>query len=228
MTVRVGTKFHSVLADSNAKWEVIGSRGGGAWDCVVTEDNVDYVGTRKVFGTEEIAAAVAFDKALRRYVKTSDSWWDQRTVGETLHYHNGFGEYVRGIVVNRDGQKKLMPTALVGKWSSRDLPCRRDDGTVTYGYHVKKIRFPDGDSSWQPSTSCIWEHPDFSPPAAVHRGDPTTMPEIDLSDPPAFEGPAADKAKHLQLSRVITETLSAGRDDPYAALIAVKEMLAAL
>ena len=224
MAVRVGTKFRSSYKDSNPEWKVIGSRGKGAWDCVITEESLDWAGARKVFGTEEIERSLAFDRAFSRMVSSADKWWSERKLGEVLHYHNGFGEYVRGVVINSNGINKLLPTAMVGNWPSRDLPRRNEDGSVTYGYHVKKVRFPDGNSAWQPNTGCIWEHESFVGNPRFNT-DPTTMPEIDLSDPPMFIGEAAVKARLLQMGKEITEIIAANRETPAVGMDKVAEFI---
>lgn len=224
-TVKVGTTFRSIIGDCDAEWRVVGERGWGAYNCVVTDETPEYSGTYRAFGVEEIENAVAYSDAIKRMFDDNDTWWNDRRLGETIHYHNGFGEYVRGIVVKKAGKKTFMPMALVGNWNSRDLPRRKENGEVVYGHHAAKIRFPSHNSCWRPSTTCIFEHPEF---VGDRNNDPTVMTEIDLSDPPKLTGHAAEKAKFHQLLDTVADTLSAGRDDPHKTLLAVKEMLASL
>lgn len=108
----------------------------------------------------DIRAEVERSERLAALFAAKDSWWDEQPDGTILHYHNGFGEWVRGEVENG----KLRPTALVGdKWN-------RGHGN----YHARKIE--EGNGAWRPDTGNVFEHPDFRRSDA---GDPTTMAVID-------------------------------------------------
>lgn len=67
----------------------------------------------------------------------TDDWWAQRQVGETVHYHNGFGQYIRGTIIVEGGEKKMLPTAMVGNWKQHDICTRAADSSVHYSYHAK-------------------------------------------------------------------------------------------
>ncbi len=121
-----------------------------------------------------------------------DDWWNRQTVAATVHYSNGFGQYVRGVIVIQNGEKKMRPIALVGNWHARDLVTRRADGSINYGYHAKKII--DGES-FQPSASNMVENPDFR----LSGAHPSTLPAIDLT-PPALSAEAQELAD-LQVLR---------------------------
>ena len=222
MTLK-GTKFCTTYADSYATWTVTSWRGGEAWNCEIV-DNEDYGGTKKVFGTEEIKRAVAYDKAVAASMNDTKDWWANRTVGEIVHYHNGFGQYVRGEIVRAGHEMKMRPTALVGNWHARDLPRRRRDGSVEYSYHVKKIRFPDVDSLLQPHESNMVESPRFS--RMRSSDDPRTLPVIDLSDPPELIGVEAEHAKLENMRTRAINALQEGHDDPVAAFAMVRKILA--
>ncbi len=83
-------------------------------------------------------------------------WWAEQELGSTIHYHNGFGEYVRGVVVVLpDGQRGIKPLELVGNWDNSHA-----------GYHAAKIL---GDNpGWQPHISNIYEHPSFTDDRGVN------------------------------------------------------------
>jgi len=121
-----------------------------------------------------------------------DDWWKHQTVGAIVHYSNGFGQYVRGVIVVENGEKKMRPTALVGNWKSYDLVTRRVDGSINYGYHAKKII--DGEAM-HPSASNMVENPDFR----LSGQHPSTLPIIDLT-PPTMS-PQAQKLADLQVLR---------------------------
>ena len=72
-----------------------------------------------------------------------------------------------------DGMKQMIPTALVGEWSSSDLPKRRADGSIYFSYHVKHIA---ESTPFRPNASNMFEHN----PGKV---DPRSLPAIDLSVP---------------------------------------------
>ena len=92
------------------------------------------------------------------------------------------GQYVRGVVVEHQGETALLPTGLVGAWRTYDLPRRGPDGVVGYstGGHFLDPDF----TPWRPSDTCVYEAPAFVAP----RGDgakinPTIEPLIGLSLP---------------------------------------------
>lgn len=175
--VKIGTTFKSTFADGRADWKVVRARGRGTWDCEITSP--DFEGRQKVFSTEEIAAERRMDRMWADLSSDHDRWWADRLVGETLHYSNGFGQYVRGIVVANNGKKELLPTAMVGAWKEHELPGRRADGEVRTSYQATKIAEK---ASWQPSHTCMFE---AEPEKYATRGDPRTMEPIDLTVPPA-------------------------------------------
>jgi hypothetical protein len=195
--VSVGMTFFAIYADSRPEWTVIKRRGNGAWDCVIKED--DWTGAKKVFGSEEILAAVREDTFFNNLVNATGDWWNQRKIGEILHYHNSFGQYVRGRVIDDNGEKKLQPIALVGPWKTYDLPRRMADGSISYPYHAEKIINQTG--AWQPSHTNMFEHPDFSGPVVHQRIDPRVAPAIDLS-----VADMNDDAKEIARLEIIRKT----------------------
>lgn len=220
----VGVKFHYNFADSRPEWIVEKKRGRGAWECRVTETSPDWAGRTKVFGTEEIESALAYDEMISTIGKNNGDWWASRKVGQIVHYHDAFGRYVRGVIVNHEGEMKMQPTALVGNWTEHDLPKRLLNGTVRWGYHAEKIRNPGPDSLINPHQSNMWESPEFS---RKGRPDPTRLPAHDLSEPPQFEGEKAEFAHWESMRQRLGVILGEGHHDPKAALQQVRDILAA-
>lgn len=174
--VKIGTTFRSTFADSRPEWKVVGSRGKGVWDCEVVSE--DWNGRKKVFSTEEINGERGMDDVFENLNSEHDQFWNSRKVGEVLHYHNGFGQYVRGVVVMKDGKTALCPTALVGNWKVHDLPRRLENGETRSTHHAERIAEKD---AWQPSHTNTFESPAFG----RQTEDPRDMPEIDITIPPA-------------------------------------------
>ena len=176
------TTFHAIIADSNALWRVVSPRGSDTWDCVVDAADVDYAGTKRVFGGEDILRAVQQAKLWNELRTNNRDFWASRELGEVLHYEDFINRWVRGTVVqgkDKDGKnaKVLLPTALVGKWTKFDLPMWTDAGIFREGsYHVQKIAAGE---TFQPHESTVWEHKQAMG-QPVH-GDPRGMDEIDLS-----------------------------------------------
>lgn len=178
------TTFYSIIADSNALWRVVSPRGANTWDCEVDAGNPDYAGSKRVFGGEQIVAAVNHGKMWDDLRNSNRDFWQTREIGEVLHYEDSNKRWVRGVVVqglDKDGKeaKVLLPTALVGNWATYDLPMWTDAGVYREGsYQVRKIA--EG-ATFQPNESCIWEYKQGSGQGV--SGDPRGMEEIDLSAP---------------------------------------------
>jgi hypothetical protein len=191
-----GTRFRSTYADSNAEWEVVGDRGRDTYDCRITDDDLDYAGVTRVFGGEDIRRSQKAAQYFDRAVQSKNDWWANRTVGEVLHYHNSFGAYVRGVVVEHEGKKMMRATALVGAWGKHDLPSRRPNGDISNPYHVQKII--DAAPSQYSDTS-MYEHPNFRGPMGPNAGvDPRTAEAINLELPPM----TAEEERVAKLERI--------------------------
>lgn len=210
--IRIGTTFRSVHADSNPLWRVTKSRGAGTWDCIVDKSEPDWAGTRKVFGTEEIQRSLGMADFWESIQNGHRDFWKSRRPGETVHYHDSFGRYVRGVVVDgkdKDGRpaRVMKPTALIGNWDGWDLPRWSDAGFYRDGgYHVQKIR--EGETL-QPSSGSMWESPDFSRPRGEAGSiDPTVLEPIDLA-PPAPTPEQAEAARLLEVITAIRDVLKA-------------------
>lgn len=194
-TIKVGTKFRFHYADSNPEWTVISSRGTGAWNCQILDDP-DWKGTKKVFGTEEIKLTIERANFFTKIVKTSRDWWSQQKEGAVVHYHNAFGSFVRGIIVKIDNETEMRPIALVGNWSTIDLPHRMADGEILWGYHPEKVL---KGTVFKPHSSNVFESPDYAGRKDV---DPRTLEPIDLSVPEMTETEKFVAAKHIFLKKI--------------------------
>lgn len=187
--IKVGTQFRAGYADSNALWEVKSSRGRGAWNCEIVNEKMvvdgkeydgDYVGVKKVFGTEEIQRAVGLSKLFDNLHKRSDDFYASLREGQVVHYQNTHGVYVRCKVVKKDGENVLKPVALVGEWRGYDLPHRYPDGKVAKGYYPEMI---EKGETFHPHDSNIVESPGYASRREVKAEDVAKLPEIDLTVP---------------------------------------------
>jgi len=157
MTIKRGTLFRYVIADCNALWKVKRKSGREAWVAVVVNEPVeiggrmydsDYAGTERAFLAKDIEHVLRVTAAFEAMRHEGDDFYASLKAGETVHYHNGFGEYVRCIVVaGEDGKHALREAALVGEWSAYNL---KPDS-----YHAKKIASGE---PFKPSASNIYEH----------------------------------------------------------------------
>lgn len=211
------TTFRYIHADSNALWRVVSPRGADTWNCEIAPSDVDYAGTKKVFGSEEIKRAIAQSEIWAEMAKSNKDFWTTRKVGEVLHYENRHGQWVRGTVVDGlDKENKparvLRVEALVGRWDRHDLPTWYDTGRYNEGYHVKQIR--DG-ATIQPHEGGIFEWKFMSgQPTGI---DPRGLEPIDLTPPVPTEKQreAAHLLKQVETIRDILSHLSPeGMDYP--------------
>lgn len=192
------TSFNDVVADASLKFVVAGKE-GKLYKCVCEDE--DYGPVTRYYTREDVLSRASWDSIFDDLAKQRDNFWDSQEVGTVLHYHNGFGQFVRGEVVEIDGEKRLMPKALVGAWSKSDLPSRTSTGEIHYPYHAKKIIEQNDEGAWQPSDGCVYESPSFSPPAR-NAADPRTLPEIDLTLPEMTTQEQVEAAKEIRLKAI--------------------------
>lgn len=195
-------------------------------------------------------------------LRQQDFWNDMRDeheeyfaslpVGSIVHYDNGFAQYVRCVRVEGEKGKRLRPIALVGNWSSMDLPRRNADGTVYEPFHVRAIATGD---PFEPNYGNVWETYDAERRAWSQRGltpegtahlndigmarfrekpyqapfDPTTAPAIDLTlpGPTAEEQALAALVAVLNDVRAVVEQTPQSIEDAKAAIALVREVVAA-
>mgnify|MGYP001228276858 FL=1 len=159
-----------------------------------------------------------------------DSFWDTLELGTTIHWHNAFGAYVRGVVADvevDDGKiaRGMIPVALVGNWRDFELPRWYDDGRYSDGgTYVGKIR---NGEPMRPNQDSIWESDCMN---RSGRPDPTGMDEIDLTPPePTPEQEAAASFRDVLLeiaSMAAMQEVPANRDwvgDYQQRILAIRE-----
>lgn len=232
--VTKGLRFRHVFADSNALWEVKRSRGAGVWVCEIVDEPIeingqmypsDWAGRQDVFTSEKILAIVNTALAWEAKANEDDRWFASQ-LGRTVHYHNGFGAYVRCIVVDEEksGVRFLCrPLALVGNWRPHELPRRMRDGSVYLGYHAEKIAVK---KTWRPSAGCIYEYPHFAAPRGDdQQGDPRKMKPIDLTVPD-MTPEEARRARLWQTVDAVHEAMKVGNNaDPQKLLEAARDLI---
>jgi hypothetical protein len=231
MSLTIGQEFRYAVADSNPLWRVTKQVRPGVYEAVCVNEpfevngrsyESDGAGQRRRFTAEDITAAVRHADFWNSLSDEHDAWWAATAIGQILHYHNGFGQYVRGVVVNHEGKHCLQPTALVGNWRPVDLPRRDATGDVAYstGGHFFDPKF----EPWQPSSGCMFEHPGFSRPHVRQCQDPTTAEPIDLT----FPQPTAEERELARLHKIriaVYETVQYRNEDVREQLARVKSLL---
>jgi hypothetical protein len=176
----VGRYITHPVADGQAIYKIVKAGPRITIEVVDVADGymVPAWGRRTTITARQAMAFLAQRDAWTALGQRHENWWAKQQIGATVHYHNGFGEYVRGVVVEDGGEKKMRPTALVGNWKhQRDIYTRSPDGTVTPGYHAKQIQ--EG-TPFQPNEGNMVESPTFK----LVGADPRTMTPISLEVPP--------------------------------------------
>jgi hypothetical protein len=182
------TTFRSSYADSNALWRVIGKKSKDCFLCEIANEvfefegktyDGDYAGIQKVFLKSEIQQAVGWQEFWNDVHADHENFYKDLKVGQIVHYHNGFGAYVRCEVVE---SKKLKPVALLGNWHSHELPRRLPTGDIMDTYWSKQIK--EGELL-KPNGTHIWEFyrigKNKKPTNMID--DPTVMEPINLELP---------------------------------------------
>lgn len=224
------TTFRYHHADGNPLWRVIRKSGPESYVCRVENEKIvidgeeydsDWAGTEKAFLATDILRSIGMDKLFDGMRNEHDDYFKSLKPGQTVHYHNGFGNYVRCTVVVKDGANVLKPFALVGAWRSHDLPRRLQDGSLSYAHYPKMIA--DGET-FTPNYSNIYETGKVE-----KQPDPRNMPVIDLTVPD-MTPEAAATAELWQKVRKIHELTSAtaqinGANDPKAILLEVAKVI---
>lgn len=185
MIVAGKTTFRSCYADSNPLWKVLSKRGRDTWLCEIVNEPIEYngqmigsdwAGVQKAFLTKEIEGCIARDNAIGKMMSEHDQFYKSLKPGQTIHYQNGFDNWVRSMVVLEGNEHKLKATALVGKWGNHDLPRYSLDGSIYYPYYADKIRTGE---TFTPNYSNLFEA-GCKPRNGI---DPRTLQPLDLSVP---------------------------------------------
>ena len=143
-------------------------------------------------------AFVAQRDGLAAIFSRTDGWWESQKIGAVVHYDNSFGEYVRGVIVEHEGQKQMRATALVGTGWKR-LWSRSADGTVHYEHHAQEVI--DG-KLMQPNASNMVEYPEHK----LHGADPRQMTPLSL-DVPEMTAAERKLAEIAKLHKAVKKAL---------------------
>lgn len=203
MQVRIGvSKFNDSYADTMLEFVVV-AKEGKLYKCEAKD--ADYGNHVRYYNRKQILAKLEWAAMWDDVAKGRADFWATRKVGDILHYHNSFGKYIRGVVINDGGEMKLKPTAMVGSWDKYDLPSRKRTGEISYPYHADKILNGGPDAAWQPSDGCVYESPTFSGPMGPEAGkDPRKMTPIDLTVPEPTASEMIEIAKEQRLAAIAT------------------------
>jgi len=181
----------------------------------------DYAGTQQAFLTGQIKGAAEMEKMWQGLHDKHADFYENLTTGQIIHYHQGFGCWVRcQVVVDRvsvdEGENVLQPIALVGSWRDHDMPRRAEDGEIYLGHYPNMIKDQE---TFTPNASNLWE--------AGCKGrtneDPTTLEPVDLTVPDMTPEQEAI-AKAWQKVEALRELFDG--DDPNVILESVRKAVA--
>lgn len=125
ISVKIGTKFHYTIADSNALWEVKSKVSSTVWRAEVIND-LDYNGQQKVFSTQEIFAILSWENSLNSMKQNGEKeWFDcikkyNLKPGDFVHDINSSRTYAWRCELLADGKVKRI--GLVGTPESYLIP----------------------------------------------------------------------------------------------------------
>jgi hypothetical protein len=125
----IGTKFRYHHADGQPMWKVTKVLRRGVYQCEVLEDEPDWAGVERIFAREEIQRALSIQSMWDEVEDAHEAFYGSLEQGQIVHYHHGFGEFVRCQVTRATedgwmflkGQTCLHAFALVGPWHDADL-----------------------------------------------------------------------------------------------------------
>jgi hypothetical protein len=152
--------------------------------------------------------------------QASNDFYASLAPGQVVHYHNGYGQFVRCEATVEDGETKLLPTALVGNWKTHDLPRRYPNGKVHLGFQAQRIA--DGET-FKPNADFLYEAPGFND---RHGVDPTALAPLDITVP-AMDAAEQRVAGLWQTAQAVCDALSSQNlaADPDAALAEARRIL---
>jgi hypothetical protein len=223
--IKINDTFRSAYADSNALWKVIKKKSSDVYLCEIVNEPVeydgkvfdgDYAGTQKVFLAQEVERSINFERVFDKIRQNHDEYYDSLVEGQIVHYHNGFGEYVR-CRINQD--KKLVAFALVGNWRIHDLPKRLADGKIHLSYYCKMIM---NQEPFKPNASNIFEFPGFSD---KNNFSPINAPEVDISIPEQTEEEKQISNLWITVNEIQREISDNTIRDPKIILRRIKEII---
>jgi len=230
------TTFRSHYADSNPLWLVKARRGRDTWLCEIQNEPFtfdgkiypsDFAGTCKAFLTKEILNSLTTCSLIENSRSQSDAFYASYASlapGQTVHYRNGFDQWVRCTVVidPTDQKPALKKVALVGNgWSKCDLPAYSRSGKIHYPFHAQGVI--DGEL-FRPHASQIYESGMYSAITRWLCTDPSTLQPLSLTPEPLTQQEEANKPLWNQLER-IKQIIETDTSDPGAALQQIREVL---
>ena len=227
ITIKVGTKFRQVYCDGNPEWVVTRKITAPRSNSFVYEakivDTAEWGEVVKVFTKKELRRIVMLQNMFAAERSKSDNFYKTIAPGSVVHYHHGFGAFVRCLVVEKPAShepdsalvKLLKPIALVGKWDALDLPRRFSDGSVDLGYQAEQIV---NEKCFTPHASNIFEHNDFE----MRFGNPASMPSVDITVPPVKDERTAELWRAVNDAR---SALESDVDNPRERLRAALEVI---
>jgi hypothetical protein len=171
-----GVRFWAPLADASVQWLVVGRRAGDVWNAIVAEP-IEEAGTPGHFTERQIHAYVSMDEFHARMRDEQRAYFAALPEGSIVHYHHGFGRWVRARAVRVDGETQLRPEALVGRWEA-------DSQT---SYWIDRFRET---GAWRPHWTAIYES---GKEGGRWKGDPGYDPRT----APAVVDVASVRATHL-------------------------------
>jgi len=114
-----------------------------------------------------VRAMVESDRAAHRHVEEARAVYDEFDLGQIVHYHNGFGQFVRCEVVDapdddacmhaKKGERCLKELALVGNWREYDL---RSDSYHMQGCLEGRLFKPHSSNIYENPKAALHHHPD--------------------------------------------------------------------
>lgn len=165
MTVKVGDTFRDSYADGYLNFTVIEVT--GKFILAESDNDPDWGVVEKAYTVRQAEGLIGWSRDEDARTRKHADFWKDLVADQVIHYHNGFGEWVRGVVVVVNGERRLQPTALVGKWN---------DGTWPYYWAMIKR----GNGAWQPNVGNVYESGEWG--RGDSHGDPRTMESLDFTD----------------------------------------------
>jgi hypothetical protein len=174
-----GKKFRTSFADANVLWRVSRRIRTGVYECVVVNEPIkirgktydsDFAGTTRIFAREEIEVALVREEWERGLQDAHEAYYESLKLGQIVHYHGGFGKFIRcEVVMSPAGKKCLRRLALVADWNSDEL-----EGDSYQAQAIKKGKL------FRPAASNIYENPKAR--SARSFGDPAKKPALKLKE----------------------------------------------
>jgi|APSaa5957512622_1039677.scaffolds.fasta_scaffold39330_1 hypothetical protein len=219
--VKKGLTFRSVVADANALWEVrnlvsYDERGDNdpIWQCGCIEAGYE---THDVFRESKILSLANVGEARKEMLSSNDAYYKSLNIGDVVHYHDGFGQFVRCEVVDEEGSHVLKRIGLVGKWKEYDLPNRTRTGEINIPPRCRM------GTTFKPNYGTIYECDKFSGNSRVVF-DPTKLDLIDLSVPEMTEKQIAVAASWTAVESV-RKLLAVSQHNPISILESAKKII---